>query len=94
LGKRFGIPHTFGFENVGHDVCEEASLVIWKVLSLLFFCLSRWMSHTRGCWQYRYQYRENKWQEHFPFYGKGSLSSMPITYRLMYATGVYQKEQR
>ena len=26
--------------------------------------------------------------------GKGSLSSMPITYRLMYATGVYQKEQR
>jgi predicted regulator of amino acid metabolism with ACT domain len=28
LGKRFGIPHTFGFENVRHDVCEEASLVI------------------------------------------------------------------
>jgi hypothetical protein len=26
--KRFGIPHTFGFENVRHDVCEEASLVI------------------------------------------------------------------
>jgi hypothetical protein len=22
LGKRFGIPHTFGFENVRHDVCE------------------------------------------------------------------------
>ena len=56
--------------------------------------LSRWMSHTRGCWQYRYQYRDNRWQGHFPFYGKGSLSSMIITYRLMYATGVYQKEQR
>jgi hypothetical protein len=28
LGKRFGIPRTFGFENGRHDVCEEASLVI------------------------------------------------------------------
>jgi hypothetical protein len=26
--------------------------------------------------------------------GKGSLSSMPIPYKLVYATGVYQKEQR
>jgi hypothetical protein len=49
--------------------------------------------NTRGCWQYRYQYRDNRWQGHFPFYGKGSLSSVPITYRLMYATGVHQKEQ-
>jgi hypothetical protein len=179
--------HTFGFENGRHDVCEEASLVIWKVLSLLFLidtcrihesigdgrawktalailrslsrdienfpmsvtdvecqvipfstgynsslseyrpecsvvsyapawrlwrniishlkgsivalfdrhlshtctwvyrwwaCLRdcpRWMSHTRGCCQYRYQYRDNRWQGHFPFYGNGSLSSMPIT---------------
>jgi hypothetical protein len=38
-------------------------------------------------------YRDNRWQGHFPFYGNGSLSSMPITYRL-YATDVYQKEQR
>jgi hypothetical protein len=28
LGKRFGIPRTFGFENGRHDVCEEASLII------------------------------------------------------------------
>jgi hypothetical protein len=30
----------------------------------------------------------------FDAFFKGSLSSTPITYRLMYATGVYQKEQR
>jgi hypothetical protein len=28
LGKRFGIPRTFGFEKGRHDVCEVASLVI------------------------------------------------------------------
>jgi hypothetical protein len=33
LGKRFGIPRIFGFENGRHDVCEEASLVIKKCLN-------------------------------------------------------------